>query len=148
MPAFSFSRTQEILTCLYELYYNADFKYDIVVDSMLTCDICDLYDFILTGEDLDLWKEIRRWKNIKFIKDKEDSLYYVKNHDPKIVISSSGSVSYTHLDIKYKRCTQDSNLQVIKMTNRVQADFLTTRTCSKKISVFPDCQTAQQSFDN
>ena len=68
MPAFSFSRTQEILTCLYELYYNADFKYDIVVDSMLTCDICDLYDFILTGEDLDLWKEIRRWKNIKFIK--------------------------------------------------------------------------------
>lgn len=106
MPAFSFSRTQEILTCLYELYYNTDFKYDIVVDSMLTCDICDLYDFILTGEDLDLWKEIRRWKNIKFIEEKEDSLYYVKNHNPKIVISSSGFctngriLSYLHEYLK------------------------------------------------
>ena len=106
MPAFSFSRTQEILTCLYELYYNTDFKYDIIVDSMLTCDICDLYDFILTDEDLNLWKEIRRWKNIKFIEEKEDSLYYVKNHNPKIVISSSGFctngriLSYLHEYLK------------------------------------------------
>lgn len=106
MPAFSFSRTQEILTCLYELYYNTDFKYDIVVDSMLTCNICDLYDSILVEKDLELWKKIRSWENIKFIKEKEDSLYYVKNHNPKIVISSSGFctngriLSYLHEYLK------------------------------------------------
>lgn len=106
MPAFSFSRTQEILTCLYELYYNTDFKYEIIVDSMLTCDICDLYDSILIDEDLDLWKNIRFWKNVKFIKEKEDSLFYVKNHTPKIVLTSSGFctngriLSYLHEYLK------------------------------------------------
>ena len=106
MPAFSFSRTQELLTCLYKIFCNTDFKYDIVVDSMLTCDICDLYDSILTGEDLDLWKNVKSWKNVKFIKEKEDSLIYVKDHTPKIVLSSSGFctngriLSYLHEYLK------------------------------------------------
>ena len=44
MPCFSFSRTQEILTNLYNIFHDdINFKYDIVVDSILSCDICDLY---------------------------------------------------------------------------------------------------------
>lgn len=90
MPCFSFSRTQEILTNLYETYHDKDFPYDVVVDSMLSVDICNLYDELLQGEDLELWKKVKNWSNVKFITEKDESLACVKEHMPKIVISSSG----------------------------------------------------------
>lgn len=90
MPCFSFSRTQEILTNLYKIYHDKNFPYDIVVDSMLSVDICNLYDELLQGEDLELWKKVKNWKNVKFITDKDESLACVKAHLPKVVISSSG----------------------------------------------------------
>lgn len=90
LPCFSFARTQELLTNLYEIYYNTDFEYDIVVDSMLSVDICNLYDELLEGDDLELWKKVKNWKNVKFITDKESSIACVKDHRPKVVISSSG----------------------------------------------------------
>lgn len=91
MPCFSFSRTQEILTNLYEIYHEDDeFKYDVVVDSMLSVDICNLYDILLDGDDLKLWNKVKNWKNVNFITDKNESLACVKSHEPKIVISSSG----------------------------------------------------------
>ena len=90
MPCFSFSRTQEILTNLYELYSDKDFKYDIVVDSMLSCDISNLYDEILDEDSLKLWKRVKNWSNVKFVTEKDESVAIVKGHEPKIVISSSG----------------------------------------------------------
>lgn len=90
VPCFSFSRTQEILTNLYEVYHDTDFQYDVIVDSMLSVDICNLYDDLLQGEDLELWKKVKSWKNIKFITEKDESLACVKAHVPKIVLSSSG----------------------------------------------------------
>lgn len=91
MPCFSFQRTQEMLTNLYEIYsHDPEFKYDIVVDSLLSVDICNLYDELLDGDDLKLWKKVKNWKNIKFITEKDESLACVKAHIPKIVISSSG----------------------------------------------------------
>ena len=90
MPCFSFARSQEILTNLYEIYHDTDFRYDIVMDSILTNDICNLYDELLEGEDLALWNKVRNWGNVRFITDKDESLSCVKSHNPKIVISSSG----------------------------------------------------------
>ena len=90
MPCFSFSRTQEILVNLYEILHNKNFKYDIVVDSILTCEICDLYDELLSENDQKIWSQIRSWENVKFVREKEESLQYVKSHTPKIVLSSSG----------------------------------------------------------
>ena len=90
MPCFSFSRTQEILTNLYEIYHDKNFQYDIVVDSMLSVDICNLYDDLLQGEDLELWKKVKNWDNVKFITEKDESLACVKAHVPKVVLSSSG----------------------------------------------------------
>lgn len=87
LPCFSFSRTQEILTTLYNLYNCKNFEYDIIVDSILSCDMCDLYDDMVDDE---LWKDVRCWKNIKYIRDKSESLSIVKTHNPKIVIASSG----------------------------------------------------------
>lgn len=59
MPCFSFSRTQEILTNLYNIFHDdINFKYDIVVDSILSCDICDLYTTLLSEDDLKLWNSV------------------------------------------------------------------------------------------
>ena len=113
MPCFSFSRTQEILTNIYKLFHETDFSYNVVVDSMLSCDICDLYNDILDGEHLELWKEVQAWDNVKFIRDKEESLACVKDPTPKIILSSSGFctngriLSYLHEYLK------DENSMVI-----------------------------------
>lgn len=92
MPCFSFSRTQEILTNLYDIFHDTDFDYDVVVDSMLSCDICELYGEILSDEHSyrDKWNKVISWENVKMISEKEDSVACVKDHKPKVVLSSSG----------------------------------------------------------
>jgi metallo-beta-lactamase family protein len=91
LPAFSFSRTQELLTTIYELYHkDKSFNDDVVVDSKLSCDICNVYSEVLTGENLKLWNKVCSWENVKFISEKSNSTACVKDEKPKIVISSSG----------------------------------------------------------
>lgn len=91
LPCFSFSRTQELLTTLYEIYGNCNnFNSPVLVDSKLSCDISELYNNILSGENLEKWDKVYNWQNVEFISDKERSEGYVGNKSPKIVISSSG----------------------------------------------------------
>lgn len=91
LPCFSFHRTQEILVTLYEIFGKSDkFNIPVVIDSMLSCEICDIYDSILTGEDKTLWNNARSWKNVRFIKDKTESQMCAADTSPKIVLSSSG----------------------------------------------------------
>lgn len=91
LPAFSFARSQELLTTLYLLFgEDKTFTTPIIVDSMLTCDICDSYNTILTDDDYELWDKVYHWKNVKFIKEKLESQACVLDATPKIVISSSG----------------------------------------------------------
>lgn len=91
LPAFSFSRSQELLTTLYLLFgENEDFKTDIVVDSMLTCDICQAYEDVLDSDFCELWTKVYNWKNVKYVREKVESKAWVNDPIPKIVISSSG----------------------------------------------------------
>lgn len=91
MPCFSFSRTQEILTVLYDIYGNdSNFNNDIVVDSKLSCEICKLYNNILSGANLEKWNNVYNWNNVKFIVDKQDSRDSVADKSPRVIISSSG----------------------------------------------------------
>lgn len=113
MPCFSFSRTQELLTNLYLMFHETDFQYDIVVDSILTCDVCDLYDDLLFDDDLSLWSKVKNWKNIKFIRDKEESLACVKLHCPKIVLSSSGFCTNGRILSYLHEYLSDENSMVI-----------------------------------
>lgn len=90
-PAFSFARTQELLTIIYELFHNdKNFKTQICVDSKLTCDISDDYNEILQDEHLKLWRKVYNWENVRFIREKDESIDCVLDKTPKIVISSSG----------------------------------------------------------
>lgn len=91
MPCFSFFRTQELLITLYSLFADDDdFKADVVVDSVLSVDMCKLYSKMLTGEDLELWNDIMNWKQLKLISRKDKSLENVQNPSKQIILSSSG----------------------------------------------------------
>jgi metallo-beta-lactamase family protein len=91
LPCFSFSRTQELLTTLYDIYgVRDDFRTPIFIDSKLSCDISKLYSKLLGGTDLKKWQKVCEWDNVNFIEEKDDSINIISNNMPKIIISSSG----------------------------------------------------------
>lgn len=114
LPCFSFSRTQELLTTLYDIFgNNKKFKTDIVVDSKLSCDICDLYSDMLSDDDLAYWGKVYNWSNVKFISDKNDSQACLADDNPKIIISSSGFCTNGRI-VKYlQKYLEDVNSMII-----------------------------------
>lgn len=113
-PAFSFSRTQELLTVIYEIFHNdKNFNTDICVDSKLSCDISEDYDKILYGDNLKLWNKVSHWKNIKFLKEKEDSQMCLLDNTPKIIISSSGFCTNGRILYNLEKYLRDRNSMII-----------------------------------
>lgn len=114
MPCFSFSRTQEILTTLYELYHgDKDFKTPVIVDSKLSCDISKLYNSLLRDNRLNQWKSVYSWGNVRFIEDKEESNANIANPMPKIILSSSGFCTNGRIVGYLKKYLKDSKSMII-----------------------------------
>lgn len=114
MPAFSFSRTQELLTTLYDIYHgNKAFHCKVIVDSMLSCQVSELYSLILDRKDLKLWKKVAGWENVEFVTDREESQQHVKDHTPKIVLSSSGFCTNGRVLSYLQEYLRDPNSMVI-----------------------------------
>lgn len=114
LPAFSFARSQELLTVLYELYGNdKTFDTPIIVDSMLTCDVTDSYNEILSKDSLKLWNKVYNWENIKYIREKVESQSCVLDNAPKIVISSSGFCTNGRVLSYLDKYLRDKNSMVI-----------------------------------
>jgi metallo-beta-lactamase family protein len=91
IPVFSLSRSQEILTCLYEMYSKDNsFKIPIIVDSPLILEINKIYRKVLQGENAELFDKVCNWNNVKFIKSVEESKLCIMDKSPKIILSSSG----------------------------------------------------------
>lgn len=113
-PCFSFSRTQEILTIIYELFgTNKGFNYPVIVDSKLSCEISKLYSSMLTDDRLSLWESVLHWKNVKFISEKTESQECLADDNPKIIISSSGFCTNGRI-IKYlQKYLKDSNSMIV-----------------------------------
>lgn len=113
-PCFSFSRTQEILTTLYDIYgVHEDFCTPIFVDSKLSCDISVLYSELLHDSDLDKWSKVCEWENVHFISEKEESRSVVADNKPKIVISSSGFCTNGRVVSYLKKYLADRNSMII-----------------------------------
>lgn len=114
LPCFSFSRTQELLTTLYDIYgHDEIFKTDVIVDSKLSCEISELYFDLLNDEDRRYWNEICHWENLKFITEKEDSKRCLSDSSPKIVLSSSGFCTNGRIINYLKKYLRDSNSMII-----------------------------------
>ena len=114
LPCFSFSRTQELLTTLYDIFGNDDnFKTQVVVDSKLSCELCDLYGHILTEDNLDYWNKVYNWNNVKFITEKLDSQACLSDNTPKIIISSSGFCTNGRIVNYLQKYLNDVNSMII-----------------------------------
>lgn len=114
LPCFSFSRTQEILTNIFMLYAeNKNFKAPVIVDSVLSCEICNIYSNILRNEDLLLWKRVLSWNNLKLVTDKDESLRIIRDKTPKIVIASSGFCTNGRVVNYLKEYLKDQNSMIV-----------------------------------
>lgn len=114
MPAFSFSRTQELLTALYLIYgKDANFNYQIVVDSKLTFEISKLYVEILNNDYFDDWGKVWLWRNVRFISEKEASQASLLDDSPRIIISSSGFCTNGRIVNYLKKYLRDPKSMVI-----------------------------------
>jgi metallo-beta-lactamase family protein len=114
LPCFSFSRTQELLTTLYDIYgAQSDFCTPIFIDSKLSCDISKLYSELLSGDDLKKWRQVCEWQNVHFIEEKDESNLIVANQMPKIVISSSGFCTNGRVVGYLKKYIRDPNSMII-----------------------------------
>lgn len=114
MPCFSFSRTQELLTAIYEIYgHDDEFQHEVIVDSKLSCEICDLYGDILKDDDLRKWEEVQRWKNVRFVSEKDDSTQCIADSRPKIIISSSGFCTNGRIINYLKKYLKDPKSMII-----------------------------------
>lgn len=96
IPCFSYSRSQSMLSFLYDNFKD-DKKFGdtmVIVDSRLTHEINNVYSHILEGDDLRYWQDVLAWNNIKFVKEYKDSqMYMAKKNTPMIILSSSGMIS-------------------------------------------------------
>lgn len=114
LPCFSFSRTQEMLTTLYEIYgEDQNFAVPVIVDSKLSCEISELYCHILEGQDLELWDTVKRWKNVQFISEKADSQACLADNRPKVILSASGFCTNGRVVNYLKKYIADRNSMVI-----------------------------------
>jgi metallo-beta-lactamase family protein len=114
LPCFSFSRTQELLTTLYDIFGNDNnFNVPIIVDSKLSCEICDLYNELLDGSDFEYWNNVYTWKNVKYISEKTDSQACLSDNQPKIIISSSGFCTNGRIINYLQKYLKDVNSMII-----------------------------------
>ena len=114
LPCFSFSRTQEILSTLYDLYgEDSNFHTEVVVDSKLSCEISNLYSSLLDGEDYDYWNNVYNWGTVRFMSEKEDSRNCLSEHNQKIIISSSGFCTNGRVVNYLKKYLRDKNSMII-----------------------------------
>ena len=114
MPCFSFSRTQEILTNLYLLYKDdEDFNAKIYVDSVLSCEISNIYSEILENDYAELWAKVSTWDKVVFVSEKEQSRATIADDTPKIILSSSGFCTNGRIINYLKKYLKDTNSMII-----------------------------------
>ena len=114
LPCFSFNRTQELLSTIYDIYKDEKTFYTkIYVDSKLSCDISDLYSQMLSGDDLVYWNKVYNWQNVDFIKDSDKSRWVISDDWPKIVIASSGFCTNGRVVNYLKRYLRDKNSMIV-----------------------------------
>jgi metallo-beta-lactamase family protein len=93
-PVFAMQRLQTILKILYDIWgQDKSFTIPIYIDTPLGIKITNLFKDVLVGEQKELVEKILLWENIRMINDVEESKLCVINHEPKIVLSSSGMIT-------------------------------------------------------
>lgn len=111
---FAQSRTQNMMTFLYETFKNdKSFDVPIYIDGKLCQQITNAYQSILEGEEKEYFREMLSWKNFSYINDFEKSLNTALNKDKKIVLSGGGMFSQGRILNHLKTMIEDRNSVII-----------------------------------
>lgn len=91
IPTFAQGRCQQLAAMLYKLYKDdSNFTYKVYVDSPLAIRIFKEYSSVLEGENLEIFNEMLKWDNLKFVQESEDSKALVASKEPCVVLSTAG----------------------------------------------------------
>ncbi|MFA6677367.1 MAG: MBL fold metallo-hydrolase [Bacteroidales bacterium] len=94
IPSFSLSRSQNIITHLYDIFHeDPSFDIPVLVDSRLTISLCQAYLKLLPIKEKEEFEKVLEWKNIKLISDYKDSLKYQDSNLPCVIVASSGMMT-------------------------------------------------------
>lgn len=104
---FSFGRTQEFITWLYDEFHDNPF-FDIVIDGVLVDGINKVYLRELQGEDLVKFKEVMAWSCIRVNTDIKGTQAILTHRTKRIVITSSGFLTGGRATIYLPTITESS----------------------------------------
>lgn len=94
IPCFANSRTQTIITMLYDLFgKDKTFKIPVLVDSPMACTITKMYEYLLEGEELEHYKEVLAWENLVLVEDPMESKAWRSSKEPCIACSANGMLT-------------------------------------------------------
>lgn len=96
IPCFSFARTEEVMTLIWEMFNEEkwfdDFKVPIWVDGKLTNKIVERYSELMEGEKSELWEKVKNWSHIRYNKEFKGTETLISARQSGIYISSSGFI--------------------------------------------------------
>ena len=97
IPVFALDRLQKILSFLYENFKD-ELKHNIYVDAPLGHKISDIWEDVIEYkhsryDDCNLWQQVYKWNNVKYIDDYKQSLEIQRSKEPMIVIATSGMMT-------------------------------------------------------
>lgn len=114
IPTFALQRTETMLYMLWKIFKDDEnFNIPIVVDSPLAVSLIDCFYNNLSGEWLEIFKQILSWKNLKIIRTVEESMACVADNSPKIVCSSSGMLTQGRSILYLKKILPRSNCSIL-----------------------------------
>lgn len=95
IPCFANSRSQSMLTYLYDMFgEDASFNVPVLFDTPMGIRVCEAYRHLLEDAEADKWDEVLRWPNVKFISDAAESKAWQNSEAPAVIISSSGMLTH------------------------------------------------------
>lgn len=114
IPCFANSRSQIMLTHLYDLFGNdPKFRVPVLFDTPMGVRVCEAYKQLLPAEDAEKWDEVLQWRNVKFITDPIESKAWQNDDAPAVIISSSGMLTHGRSRAYTKALLGDSRNTII-----------------------------------
>lgn len=114
IPCFANSRSQEMLTHLYDLFGNdKSFNIPVLFDTPMGMRVCDAYRTLLSGDELQHWERVLQWDNVKFISDPDESKAWQNDSSPAVIISSSGMMTHGRSRAYAKAMLSDSRNMIV-----------------------------------
>lgn len=114
IPCFANSRSQEMLTYLYDLFgKDPSFNIPVVFDTPMGIRVCEAYEQLLDGEEAEKWRQVMKWHNLFLVDDPSQSKAWQVADYPAVIISSSGMMTHGRSRAYAKEMLNDSKNLIV-----------------------------------